>query len=104
MCVTNSGPVLHRTGPDFFHHLGEYPLNTVAPGSGTVLYSFNAKKPLIPASSMKLVTAAAALDPGRSILHTHRTFHFQAPEAQLNPIAKAVLGVSIDQIKTGLAR
>jgi D-alanyl-D-alanine carboxypeptidase/D-alanyl-D-alanine-endopeptidase (penicillin-binding protein 4) len=39
----------------------DYSIHVVAPDSGAVLYSYNAKKPLIPASNMKLVTTAAAL-------------------------------------------
>jgi len=41
---------------------------------------------------------AAALAPHDSITHTHRTFHFVGPRAALDPIAKRVLGVSLDQI------
>lgn len=41
--------------------VSEYSVNIVEPSSGTTLYSFNAHKPLIPASNMKLVTTAAAL-------------------------------------------
>jgi len=39
----------------------EYSINIVEPGSGAVIYSHNAHKPLIPASNMKLVSTAAAL-------------------------------------------
>jgi D-alanyl-D-alanine carboxypeptidase/D-alanyl-D-alanine-endopeptidase (penicillin-binding protein 4) len=39
----------------------EYSIHVIAPGSGAVLFSANARKPLIPASNMKLVTTAAAL-------------------------------------------
>lgn len=39
----------------------DYSIHIVEPGSRTVLYSDNARKPLIPASNMKLVTTAAAL-------------------------------------------
>jgi D-alanyl-D-alanine carboxypeptidase/D-alanyl-D-alanine-endopeptidase (penicillin-binding protein 4) len=38
-----------------------YSINIVEPASGTVLYSYDAHKPLIPASNMKLVSTAAAL-------------------------------------------
>ena len=40
---------------------GDYSIQVVDPGSGDTVYSYNAKKPLIPASNMKLVTTAAAL-------------------------------------------
>ncbi|HSV98942.1 MAG TPA: D-alanyl-D-alanine carboxypeptidase/D-alanyl-D-alanine-endopeptidase [Sedimentisphaerales bacterium] len=39
----------------------EYSINIVEPGSGAVIYSHDAHKPLIPASNMKLVSTAAAL-------------------------------------------
>jgi len=39
----------------------EYAIQIVEPNSGTILYSHNAHKPLMPASNMKLVTTAAAL-------------------------------------------
>jgi D-alanyl-D-alanine carboxypeptidase/D-alanyl-D-alanine-endopeptidase (penicillin-binding protein 4) len=40
---------------------GDYSIQVVEPESGTTIYSYNAKKPLIPASNMKLITTAAAL-------------------------------------------
>ncbi len=42
---------------------------------------------------------ALPLKPGQKVVHVHRTMHFQGEEAQLNAIAQATLGVSIDQIK-----
>jgi D-alanyl-D-alanine carboxypeptidase/D-alanyl-D-alanine-endopeptidase (penicillin-binding protein 4) len=39
----------------------DYSIHVVVPDSGAVLYTCNARKPLIPASNMKLVTTAAAL-------------------------------------------
>ncbi|OHB65775.1 MAG: D-alanyl-D-alanine carboxypeptidase/D-alanyl-D-alanine-endopeptidase [Planctomycetes bacterium RBG_13_60_9] len=40
---------------------GDYSIHIVHPESGVVIYSHNARKPLIPASNMKLVTTAATL-------------------------------------------
>jgi D-alanyl-D-alanine carboxypeptidase/D-alanyl-D-alanine-endopeptidase (penicillin-binding protein 4) len=40
---------------------GDYSIQVVEPESGATIYSYNAKKPLIPASNMKLITTAAAL-------------------------------------------
>jgi hypothetical protein len=79
------------------------------PYRGDVVNSYNdgpaepGAKPLGPFYELETSSPAAALTPGHVIVHTHRTFHFQASETQLDPIAKTVLGVSIDQIKTGLA-
>jgi serine-type D-Ala-D-Ala carboxypeptidase/endopeptidase (penicillin-binding protein 4) len=39
----------------------DYSIHVIEPQSGTVVYSHNARKPLMPASNMKLVTTAAAL-------------------------------------------
>jgi hypothetical protein len=41
---------------------------------------------------------AAALAPRASLTHTHRTFHFVGPRGALEPIAKKVLGVSLDDV------
>lgn len=42
---------------------------------------------------------AAALAPGQSLKHVHRTFHFQGGEEALDKIARALLGVGIADIK-----
>ncbi len=39
----------------------DYSIHVVEPDSGATIYSYNARKPLIPASNMKLVSTAAAL-------------------------------------------
>jgi hypothetical protein len=41
---------------------------------------------------------AAALAPGASVVHTHRTFHFVGEKAQLEMVAKKVLGVSLAEL------
>jgi hypothetical protein len=41
---------------------------------------------------------AAALAPGASLEHTHRTLHLTGPEAHLDAVARAVLGVPLRQI------
>jgi hypothetical protein len=45
---------------------------------------------------------AAALAPGRSLSHIHRTVHLSGPEPVLDSVARATLGVSIADIKAGL--
>jgi len=59
-------------------------------------------KPLGPFYELETSSPAAALAPGASILHTHRTFHFQAGESELDAISRATLGVSIAEIKSAL--
>lgn len=75
------------------------------PYSGDVVNSYNdgppepGAKPMGPFYELETSSPAAALNPGESILHTHRTFHFTGTESQLDPIAQKTLGVSIEQIK-----
>jgi hypothetical protein len=78
------------------------------PYRGDVVNSYNdgptspGGKPLGPFYELETSSPAAALAPGESIVHTHRTVHFAGSEAQLDPIAKATLGVTIAQIKSAL--
>jgi hypothetical protein len=39
---------------------------------------------------------AAALAPGASLVHTHRTFHLVGERADLETIARKVLGIGLD--------
>lgn len=80
------------------------------PYKGDVVNSYNdgpsepGAKPLGPFYELETSSPAAALQPGDSISHTHRTFHLRGSEASLNPVAKALLGVSIDEIKTAFSK
>lgn len=42
---------------------------------------------------------ALALQPGETAIHVHRTLHLEGGEADLDPIARQCLGVSLQQIK-----
>ena len=46
---------------------------------------------------------AAFLAPGESLGHVHTTMHFQGPEAALDKIAHAALGVGLDRVKAAFA-
>lgn len=59
-------------------------------------------KPLGPFYELESSSPAAALAPGKSLSHVHRTVHLSGPESALDPVAKATLGVSIADIKAGL--
>jgi len=78
------------------------------PFKGDVVNSYNdgpaspGAKPMGPFYELETSSPAAALAPGGSILHTHRTYHFVGEEAQLDGIARATLGVGIAQIKSAL--
>jgi hypothetical protein len=75
-----------------------------APYGGDVVNSYNdgppapGAKPLGPFYELESSSPAAELSPGESLTHVHRTLHFRGPEAELDPIAKKSLGVSIADI------
>ncbi len=76
------------------------------PYKGDTVNSYNdgppepGAKPLGPFYELETSSPAAALKPGGAISHVHRTFHFQGSEANLNTIATATLGVTIEEIKS----
>ncbi|MBX3118863.1 MAG: hypothetical protein KF784_07335 [Fimbriimonadaceae bacterium] len=78
------------------------------PYGGDVVNSYNdgppapGKKPLGPFYEIESSSAAAALQPGGSITHVHRTMHFIGSKADLDKIARKTLGVGCDEIANGL--
>jgi hypothetical protein len=80
------------------------------PYKGDVVNSYNdgpsepGAKPLGPFYELETSSPAAALRPGQTITHIHRTFHMQGSEAELNTIAKATLGVTIGEIKSAIPK
>lgn len=75
------------------------------PYRGDAINSYNdgppapGAKPLGPFYELETSSPAAALAPGASLEHLHRTFHIQGAEKDLDPIARAVLNAGIDEIK-----
>jgi hypothetical protein len=61
-------------------------------------------KPLGPFYEMESSSPAAALAPGASMEHTHRTLHLSGSEADLDQVALAVLGVSLAEIEQALPK
>lgn len=59
-------------------------------------------KPLGPFYELESSSPAAALAPGKSLTHVHRTIHLSGPEEALEAVARAVLGVSLADIKSAL--
>lgn len=59
-------------------------------------------KPMGPFYEMESSSPAAALAPGKSLEHTHRTIHLSGPEDQLDRVAREVLGVSLAEITRAL--
>jgi len=80
------------------------------PFCGDVLNSYNdgspgpGKAPLGPFFELETSSPAAALKPGETIQHIQRTIHLSGPEADLDAIAKAKLGVGLDKITRALAK
>ena len=61
-------------------------------------------KPLGPFYEIESSSPAAALAPGASLSHVHSTLHLSGSEAALDATAKAVLGVSLADIKAALPK
>lgn len=76
------------------------------PYAGDVINSYNdgspepGVAPLGPFYELETSSPAAALKPGETMRHVQRTFHIQGSEEELNPLARELLGVSLDSIKT----
>lgn len=76
------------------------------PYAGDVINSYNdgspeqGVPPLGPFYELETSSPAAALKPGETMKHIQRTFHIQGSEADLNPLAKKLLGVDLDAIKS----
>jgi hypothetical protein len=51
---------------------------------------------------METSSPAAALGPGQSLVHTHRTVHFVGDRPALDAIAAKVLGVTASRIAEGV--
>ncbi|OGD29578.1 MAG: hypothetical protein A2Y56_11885 [Candidatus Aminicenantes bacterium RBG_13_63_10] len=78
------------------------------PYRGDVVNSYNdgppapGAKPLGPFYELETSSPAAALEPGETLTHIHRTIHLQGPGRKLDRVAQAVLGVSLDEINKAL--
>ncbi len=79
------------------------------PFAGDVVNSYNdgpaspGAKPLGPFYELETSSPAAALGPGGTLTHVHATLHIQGPEKALDEIARRTLGVSLEEIRKGLA-
>jgi hypothetical protein len=60
------------------------------------------EKPMGPFCELESSSPAAALAPGQSLSHVHRTIHLSGPEPALDSVARATLGVSLADIKGAL--
>lgn len=80
------------------------------PFSGDVVNSYNDGPPAPGAAQLgqfyELETSSPALSlqPKASATHRHRTIHLQGSERDLDAVARATLGVGIEEIKNGLEK
>lgn len=80
------------------------------PYRGDVVNSYNDGPPAPGAPQLgafyELETSspAAALAPGESLTHVHRTFHISGPEEELDRIARHLLQVSLEEVKAAFGR
>jgi len=56
-------------------------------------------KPMGPFYEIESSSPAAALAPGATLEHVHRTVHIRGPAASLDPIARSLLGAGLDAIQ-----
>jgi hypothetical protein len=61
-------------------------------------------KPLGPFYELESSSPAAALAPGKSLSHVHRTIHLVGAEAALDAVARTTLGVSLAEISSALKK
>ncbi len=79
------------------------------PFAGDALNSYNDgppapdRPPMGPFFELESSSPAAALAPGASLSHLHRTIHLMGPEDQLDRVSRAVLGVSLAEIQTAFS-
>ncbi|MCH8120597.1 MAG: hypothetical protein IIC00_12835 [Planctomycetes bacterium] len=96
-----------QTAVDYVNSMWEL---QAEPYKGDVVNSYNdgpsepGAKPLGPFYELETSSPSAALKPGGTISHIHRTYHLQGSEADLDTIAKATLGVTIAEIKSALPK
>lgn len=80
------------------------------PFAGDAVNSYNdgplgpGQPPLGPFYELETSSPALALQPGRGAVHTHRTIHLEGPRAELDEVARRVLGTSLDEIESVFAR
>ncbi|HXK08258.1 MAG TPA: DUF6786 family protein [Vicinamibacteria bacterium] len=78
------------------------------PFAGDVVNSYNdgppspGAKPMGPFYELETSSPAAALAPGARLTHVHRTFHLQGGTADLDALARRLLGTGLDRIRTAL--
>jgi len=76
------------------------------PYAGDVINSYNdgspepGAAPLGPFYELETSSPASALRPGETLTHVQQTYHFHGPEEALDPLARRLLGVGLNTIKS----
>jgi len=79
------------------------------PYRGDALNSYNdgpaapGAAPFGPFYELESSSPAAALAPGEALVHEHRTHHLEGPRGALDRIARALLGLTLDELEQGLS-
>jgi hypothetical protein len=79
------------------------------PYKGDVINSYNdgppapGQPPLGPFYELETSSPALSLAPQERYTHVHRTFHFAGPEAELDRLARATLGVGVAEVAAAFA-
>ena len=80
------------------------------PYAGDLINAYNdgpatpGEPPLGPFYELETSSPALPLEPGQTLTHVQDTIHFQGDAAALDPIARAVLGVSLEEITTAFGK
>jgi hypothetical protein len=94
-------------GKDYVNSMWEHQKD---PFSGDAVNSYNdgpstpGGKPFGPFFELETSSPGAALAPGASLTHVHRTLHLEGPREDLDRIARAALSVGLDDIESVLSK
>lgn len=98
----------NQPGPEVIDYVNSMWELQDEPFAGDVINSYNdgppepGAEPLGPFYELETSSPALALAPGQTAEHIHRTLHLEGPRARLDAVARATLGVSLDQIEAAL--
>lgn len=74
------------------------------PFGGDAINSYNDDGKMGGFYELETSSPAAALSPGATLEHVHRTIHLRGSAAALDAVSKAVLGVGLEKVRTALAQ
>jgi hypothetical protein len=74
------------------------------PFGGDAINSYNDDGKMGGFYELETSSPAAALSPGATLEHVHRTIHLRGSAAALDAVSKSVLGVGLDKVRTAFAQ